>query len=712
MTRPIRALHVAATLSLVAGTAFARADVVNVRDLGAKCDGVSDDAHALASASSEASNRRAALLIACKVRVASGVARISAPIIFEGGGALDLQPGGAAIVSGPLTAPLSHVFFENGGTLTLHARVRDVFPQWWGAKGDGETDDSAAINAAAAAIRRSGPDAGIRFVLPGVDHAAMNDSFRNFYLAASPIDLTDIKNIVFESRIHYAGKSGAAVTVGTSSTTPNTKSHFLVKGLSVWGTGGAGTTGILVKNATHSDVEIVSSSRFTTGVAVWADDHNYIAHNTFRIQDIRGCTYGLVLNSAGDGWINENLFLGGNISATSAMPGRLGIWITSPWYRHNNNTFVKPCLQGWGTAIQIDHGTSNSFLDVRNEASAKTAVFKNDSEYNQVQVLNGRGDTSDTVVHNESTNVVASVVAPVLHPLITRDFTDAYDDGSYVHVPGFNIRKPDGTDTYRAATMSDLVINADKSLNLKSNVTIGVMLNTRTAKRFMLTINQPVGAIDAIPRITCYDVAGRVLSGVGPSYVTSSLIPNTLAPSGSVYERSSGRRMKEVRFIAFRPEVAHAYFGIAQTDAVWGFNVYAIGDLERESAGYTLPYGTTYPLEVWGVYQSASPPTSCGWPIGTRVFNVDPATIAATSHWTCTSRTETVLSRDVLESNVLKVDDAAGIGINDRIEVIGPEGNVRARTFVTSVANETLAIATKMTAPRGSIVKTNRWAGR
>lgn len=690
----------------------ARGAVIDVSAYGAKCDGASDDSRALATAASEASARGSALSVSCRVRVAGRAVSVPSAIVFAGGGSLDLQRGASVTLGGPLTAPLTQVFFENGGLVQFSGTIRDVVPQWWGAKGDGTADDSSAINAAAAAIRRSGPDSGIRFLLPGVNHREMNNSFRNFYLISSPIDLTELKNIAFESRLFYVGNSGVALTIGTASAVANTKAHFLITGLSVWGRSARGTTGVLVRNVSLSDIQIVGSSSFETGVLVWADDLNYVAHTTFRLQDVRGCVYGVVLNSSGNGWINENLFLGGDISALRQNPGLYGIWIRSAGYRHNNNTFLKPCLQGWAVAIRIDSGISNSFLDIRNEASVKTAAFNNDSEYNVVRVLSGETDSSDSVVSGPSTNLVTSLIGPLLQPLLTRDFTDAYDDGAFIHVPGFDVRSAAGIDNFRGAIERDLAINRDKSLALRSGVTVGIDIDTRSVRSFMLTVNQPSGALTAVPRITCYDEGNRVLSGSAVRYVTSSLLPDTLAPNGSVYERTTGRRAKEVRFISFRSEVAHAFVGVAATDAIWGFNLYAIGALERQSAGYSLPYAASFPLEVWGVYESASPPTSCGWPVGTHFSNVDPATVNSTTSWVCTSRADTAMSSDVHNSDVLRVDDITGIHVGDRVEVLNKDGTLNARLIVTSVERKSIRVSAPITALGGSIVRANGWASR
>jgi len=105
----------------------------------------------LAAAQTAAAAAGKGILVGRQVILTGAAGTISVPIRFEGGGSLDLQSGGSVTLTGALDAPLTQIFYANGGTLTFSAKVTHVVPQWWGAKGDGVTDDTAAFSAGCAA---------------------------------------------------------------------------------------------------------------------------------------------------------------------------------------------------------------------------------------------------------------------------------------------------------------------------------------------------------------------------------------------------------------------------------------------------------------------------------------------------------------------------------------------------------------------------------
>lgn len=66
---------------------------------------------------------------------------------FEAGALLQIKSGAALTIGGSLDAPLMQIFDMQGGTVvqSMTTRIAEIYPQWWGAEGDGVHDDTAAI---------------------------------------------------------------------------------------------------------------------------------------------------------------------------------------------------------------------------------------------------------------------------------------------------------------------------------------------------------------------------------------------------------------------------------------------------------------------------------------------------------------------------------------------------------------------------------------
>jgi hypothetical protein len=615
--------------------------------------------------------------------------------------ALLLSATGQKVGGEPPTSDVSHKRVTATGSTTarsLATRAADVVNvKDFGAPVDGVTDALAAFNLAAAKAR----DTGKCLLVPGLKAGA--DELKDMYVISGPLDLTGIHCIDFQARIKYTSATGTALTFGTNSFTGyDIKSHFDIRGVAVLGTGAGSTaTGIEVRNISQSKIEIRSIVGFQTGLKVWADSSDYVAHTTFHIQDIRQAVYGLVLDGGPTGgqfneagWINENLFIGGNISESDGVTGLVGIWVKGT-YAHNNNTWVKPCLQGWAMAVQFDVGTGNQVLSARGEASAALARFNGTADYNYVEFLGEDLRSGASHVDNAAggSNVVVNNRDLYLVPLIPRDFRDAWDDGTDIHVPGFNVRTTENGDSYKATKTTYLVKNADGSISTEWNTRIGVTVHASSVKHFIVTTDRAAGAAAPLINVTCYDADGAVLSGSAPYYVATQLgIPGMFDASGAVYERATNGKIDDTRHLVFRSEVKSARIEIAGAVSIFGLQVFAVGSLERSQSGYSLDYVTKalFPPETFDSPQNDFLPTTfSGWRIGQFIRNVSSATLPHTAGWLLSAKPVTTLTAPVASDNHVFVTSTAGMNPGDVLQIVSAGGSVILTSSVDTVSSGT-----------------------
>src|SRR3990167_2783148 len=139
-------------------------DVFDVTDFGAKCDGTTNDYTAINNAriAATAQTNGGTVLIPSNV---SGVCLINSSITFdadvtlafEGGGRISMASATTATINGSITAPPTHIFTRSGNVrFGSAAAISYVYPQWFGALGNGSADDTAEFQSAMTAI--SGAD--------------------------------------------------------------------------------------------------------------------------------------------------------------------------------------------------------------------------------------------------------------------------------------------------------------------------------------------------------------------------------------------------------------------------------------------------------------------------------------------------------------------------------------------------------------------------
>ena len=291
---------------------------------------------------------------------------------FEGAGRLEVGAGATVVIEGPLTAPLSKVF-SGSGRATFgkgNTSIAQVYPQWWGAAGDGEHDDTEAIQAAIDAVREMG---GGEVVITRGTFKTTETLYlwgvekwdkRPDELGTRGIALSGLSRRA--STIRYAGEGACLwLFTGTKDDVRYYHTGAAVRSLHLRGSDKKGTTGLKVSDLAGEGstggstlVENCAIEHFDVGLHV---EHSYGAR--FAYNKIRYNNTGVRLGSpAGSTYnINGNSFRDNEISSNRHIGVRI--------YGGDHNVFDGGLIEGNGDeGIYIEHTETNSagYLTFRN----------------------------------------------------------------------------------------------------------------------------------------------------------------------------------------------------------------------------------------------------------------------------------------------------------------------------------------------------------
>jgi parallel beta-helix repeat protein len=125
----------------------------SVTTSGAVGDGVTDNSAVVIAAQTIAAAAGQALFFPAGSYVFNSSVAFTVPVVFADGAELLPQTGAVLSFAAPIDAQPTQIFSTtSGGMVTITGATPLIYPQWWGASGNGSTDNTAALTAASAAL--------------------------------------------------------------------------------------------------------------------------------------------------------------------------------------------------------------------------------------------------------------------------------------------------------------------------------------------------------------------------------------------------------------------------------------------------------------------------------------------------------------------------------------------------------------------------------
>jgi polygalacturonase len=261
------------------------------------------------------------------------------------GGVIAVPTARTFTLAGDFEAGLSQTFSCTGTGKVVFGKPVTSFPEWWGAAGDGTTDDSVAVRAAVTALDAGGA---VKFSRVGYKVTEPAPSTACITIAKS-------KTTVFsdnKAKILYGGTaSGVPIIQATG------LSQVCVKGLEVDGNNAAKHFGIFLQQCTNSQII-----------------HNYVHNLNMDNHDEAGQAI-VVLGTTTDIPSNidsyDNMVIGNRVDS----PGNIHIVCSKNVIVEGNNS-----TNSWDTGIDIDCCQNMTIQGNRVDTAGDVAIFVNNSQ--------------------------------------------------------------------------------------------------------------------------------------------------------------------------------------------------------------------------------------------------------------------------------------------------------------------------------------------
>jgi hypothetical protein len=522
-------------------------------------------------------------------------ARASRLLGFNAAGGIQLYPVEAGTAQG--------VFLQDGAGAVLRT-VQSKFTEMlsvadFGAAGDGQTDDTNAIQAAFNAASSLG-----RMVLipPGT-----------WNVSSTVTLLGGARGLIMQGAIRYTGAAPTSVLVlGSGGATRNGEKLYV--GLDVfratqsdWSS--EADIGITVRNVDASTIELRRVQGFTIGMRTLGDQRG-VEDSTFFLGRIVDNKIGLdIWCATASAWNTSNRYYGGHFACSSgvnASQDRFGVRFgkaPGAYNNHNRHVFDAPNFElqqaGGNVAIPFLNETNGSAIHVRSmrmegcsPIAARHTAGAQDCEYD-VAWTNTYLITIDyTATANRCGNAVfnrhraaASRFQRFLAGVPNVRAAAFRHSSTEIGVEGLTVIS---TSTTTATALPDFCFNGlsgltptDRAITLSSNRGLGWVVETHQVKEFALAHWLAGGAQGGRLFVRVFDDAGNVRENI-PNDVLFSI--GSASWNSASKGWSGGATMDDAtlnRRMTLRvgPDVAYAQIGIVGFDTsitVQALRLYAL----------------------------------------------------------------------------------------------------------------------------------------
>lgn len=644
---------------------------------GAKGDGVTNDTPAIQNAINTIHNSGGGFLSFPKGSYKT-TDNITIPtdlsVELSSGAIINIASGKTLTVNGPIKAGLWQIF-GGDGAVAGDPKNEYIIPQWFGAKGDNTTDDAAALNKAANLARTANCK---RLKLPACAG----------YQATQQVDLRQL-NIEGNGPL-YTSYAGAGVLIGNGSGYDISLTVNRVYDGNRWN---SGNIGIQASDLNSSKLTLAANYH-EIGIKFMAGTGS-CCYNTITLKYVNSNKKGLQVHvPAGNttGWVNENLVLGGCFGNTDSGGVCAVELLTEGTNIIDKWTFIKPDLEYTNTDLTAGFIFNNAqncqAHDARWESGTnKVAQFLNGANNNIITLGSfdyRKGlidwDEAGPSINSSANDVRMSSDGDPQRLNDIANFDAAYDDGSYIHVPGFQffgLATNTGVTYRKIANTNFRLMDRGKGAALNNpgwtyNYGCGLMVKfvdmTTIAKKLYVRPRRSLNT--TYIGVVCFDSSMNILSGTSPYYVKGSHC--TSSSSFYLITNASPHAV-----LLFNTNVAYALVGTVTTSSDTGY----VSGLDIMSP-YTADAYVTYtgPFEYPGKLCASQAPTKWHFKQGDMVWN-DGAAAGGAPGWVCIKRTESTLSADASGGNTtVTVASITGLASGD---VIGVKLNTGLYHFTT-----------------------------